>query len=120
MIDASAATAMITRCVSRVPTAGISSRLHTVAPTIEPTVFAAYTRPTRRDVSSPRRAIAASANGKLAPHKTAAGSMASAPRTRSICRAYHALGANDGLMGQFGSATKMTAAAHAMATVSSA
>ena len=40
-IDDAAATAINTRCASRVPSSGMSSRLHTVAPTIEPTVLAA-------------------------------------------------------------------------------
>ena len=71
---------------------------------IEPTVFAAYTLPTSFAVSSPGVAMAASANGKLAPHSTAAGNTTSAQRAKSNCNANHALGANDGLIGQLGNA----------------
>src|SRR3954469_20445647 len=54
-------------------------------PTIAPNVLAAYTPPTRRPGSCPRAATDASARGKLAPQRIAAGKTAQRHRTISSC-----------------------------------
>ena len=50
--------------------------LNSAEPTIAPTVFAAYTRPTERPASCPGPTTAAIASGKLAPQRNAAGNTA--------------------------------------------
>src|SRR2546430_1905940 len=89
-----------TLCAGRVPTQPIRTVLNPAAPTIAPTVLAAYTPPTSRPGSWPR-AAAASASGKLAPHSTAAGSTAQVQRIRSSWKLYHGLGDRSGLIGQY-------------------
>src|SRR3954447_26101116 len=81
-----------------------------------PTVFAAYTLPTSRAGSCPRPATAASASGKLAPHRMAAGNTANSARTPSTCRLIHGFCTAEGLIGQYGSDWLMTYAGHAMPT----
>ena len=68
-----------------------------------PTVLAAYTPPTSRPGSWPFRATAASASGKLAPHKIGPGSTAHSPRTKSSWKLYQMSIEIDALMGQYGS-----------------
>src|SRR5690554_6741089 len=51
-----AAVTISTWCDTRVPRRGINTRLKASEPTIAPTVFAAYTRPTRRPESQSGRA----------------------------------------------------------------
>src|SRR3954452_16103371 len=65
-----------TRSVAWDPIAGIIQRLTASAPTMPPTVLAAYTVPAVRPESSRRRAAAAQASGKLAPQKRVAGMIA--------------------------------------------
>jgi hypothetical protein len=71
------------RCAFCVPTHGMTSVLNPIAPTIAPSVFAAYTPPTSRPGSWPRSAAAAKASGKLAPHNSAGGKIAQVQRNRS-------------------------------------
>src|SRR5439155_24350365 len=71
-------------------------------PTMAPTVFAAYTPPTRRAGSWPGSAMEASARGKLAPHRIAPGSTAHSDRTRSSWKLNHGSVEIDGLIGQYG------------------
>jgi hypothetical protein len=59
-----------------VPNTGMSITLPAIEPTIAPSVFAAYTVPTRRPGSWPGNATLARASGKLAPHNNAAGNIA--------------------------------------------
>ena len=80
---ASADAQMSKRCTPCVPSQATSSRLVAVAPTIAPTVFAAYTLPTRRPGSCSRGAAAANAIGKLAPQRHAAGRIVSKQRITS-------------------------------------
>ena len=70
---------------------------------IAPTVLAAYTPPTSRAGSWPSLATEASASGKLAPHRIAAGRTAHIVRTRSSWKLNHGLVASDGLTGHQGS-----------------
>src|SRR5437879_2643562 len=93
--------------------------LNARAPTIAPTVFAAYTRPTSRPGSCPGVATAASASGKLAPQRQAAGSTAHRQRTRSSCRLNQGLCDSRGLIGQYGSDEASCQAVHEIATASS-
>ncbi len=60
-------------------------------PTIAPAVFAAYTPPTSRPGSCPGVATAASASGKLAPHRIAPGSTTQRQRTTSSWKLYQGL-----------------------------
>jgi hypothetical protein len=76
------------------------SRLAPSAPTIAPTVFAAYTPPTRRPGSVRPAATEASASGKLAPHRIAAGRIAQSVRTMSSWNVNQGLLDIDGSMGQ--------------------
>ena len=76
MAPAMAATTISTCCVCSVPSHATSSRLAPSEPTMAPTVLAAYTPPTSLAGSWPRAATAASASGKLAPQRMAAGSTA--------------------------------------------
>jgi hypothetical protein len=93
--------------------------LNPAAPTIAPTVLAAYTPPTSRPGSWPR-AAAASASGKLAPHRHAAGRTAHVHRMRSSWKTIHGLVDSDGSIGQNGSDRASTSAAHATAPARSA
>ena len=97
---ATAATAIRIRCDHSVPTAGITMMLKAMAPMIAPTVFAAYTAPTMRPESLCRGAAAASASGKLAPHRQAAGNTAHRQRTRSSWNVSHGLVLSRGSTGQ--------------------
>ncbi len=76
--------------------------LNSSAPTMPPTVLAAYTRPTSRPASWPGAAAAAIAIGKLAPHSSAAGRMVQAQRIMSNCSSTAGLLDNDGFTGQYG------------------
>ena len=91
---------IIHRCASRVPTPGMISRLNARAPTIAPTVLAAYTLPTTRPGSWARDATALSARGKLAPQKNAAGTIEMTARRRSIWKLNHGPAASAGSIGQ--------------------
>ena len=77
------ASAISRRWQSCVPIQGIRMMLKARAPKIPPTVLAAYTLPTRVPESSLRAAAAASAKGKLAPHRQAAGKTAHMQRMMS-------------------------------------
>src|SRR6266404_3268898 len=107
--------AIRTWCACCVPIHATSSRLAPSAPTIAPQVLAAYTLPTRTPASCPGAATAASASGKLAPHRIAAGSTAQKQRTRSSCIVYHGLVEIDGLIGQYGSESVSMKEVHAIA-----
>ena len=102
-------------CVIWLPTVPTRPRLVTSAPTIAPTVLAAYTPPTRRAGSWPRVATAASASGKLAPHRMAPGSITQMARIRSSWNVKDRLVEIDGLMGQNGSELPVAYAAQASA-----
>ena len=119
-ITARAATAIKMRCAQSVPAAGIRITLKATAPAIAPTVFAAYTAPTMRPESLWCGAAAASASGKLAPHRQAAGSTAQRQRARSIWNVSHGLKLSRGSTGQYGSHASMLNAAQAMAAARSA
>src|SRR2546429_6960471 len=84
-----------------------------------PTVLAAYTPPTRRAGSSPGAATEASASGKLAPHRIAAGRTAHRQRTKSSCSVNQGSLEIDGLIGQYGIDCVSTCAVQAMAAHSS-
>src|SRR3990172_12220653 len=86
-----------------VPSQATSKRLAPSDPTMAPTVLAAYTPPTSRAGSCPGEATEASASGKLAPQRIAAGSMAHSARTRSSCSTTQGSCDIDGLIGQYGS-----------------
>src|SRR6266853_1903507 len=86
----------------------------TIDPAIAATVLAAYTPPTRRAGSWPRVATEASASGKLAPQRIAAGNTAKSDRTPSTCRLIHGLDVADGLIGQYGNDCASVYAVHAM------
>ena len=112
---ATAAAAIKMRCAHSVPTAGMRMMLNATAPTIAPTVFAAYTAPTMRPESLRRGAAAASASGKLAPHRQAAGSTAHRQRARSSWNVNHGLVLSRGSTGQYGSQASMLNEAQAIA-----
>src|SRR5215475_1194372 len=116
MPPAIAATTISTCCVCCVPIHATSTRLAPSDPTMAPTVLAAYTPPTSFAGSCPRAATAASASGKLAPQRMAAGSTANSARTLSTCRLIHGFWTADGLIGQYGSDPLITYAVHAMQT----
>ena len=78
-------------------------------------MFAAYTPPTSRPGSCPFRATAASASGKLAPHKIGPGSTAQNARTKSSWKLYQMLVVIDVLIGQYGSDSNSMYALHAIA-----
>src|SRR5262245_17338879 len=86
---------------------------------IAPTVLAAYTPPTSRPASCPRAATAASASGKLAPHRIVAGRIAQRQRTRSIWKLNHGLREIEGLIGQYGRDFASAKALQAIAAASS-
>src|SRR6185369_6462187 len=113
------ATTIRSCCECCVPIQPTSTRLAPSDPTMAPTVFAAYTPPTSRAGSCPRAATAASASGKLAPHRMADGSTAKSARTLSTCRLIQGLETADGLMGQNGSDWLSTYAVHAIEAQSS-
>src|ERR1043166_4538832 len=98
-----AATTISTCIVCSDPIHATSSRLAPSERTIAPTVLAAYTPPTSRAGSWPRAATAASASGKLAPQRIAAGRTANIARTRSTWKLIHGFCTADGLIGQYGS-----------------
>jgi hypothetical protein len=83
-----------------------------------PNEFAAYTAPTVLPESSPGRATAARASGKLAPHRIVPGRMAQQHRARSSWKVYHGLSESNGLTGQNGSDSFMAIADQAMPSVS--
>ena len=89
------------------------------APKIAPRVLAAYTLPTVCPGSSPGRARAATASGKLAPQRIVGGRMAHRQRTISSWKVYQGLSVSSGLMGQYGSEVEMIHAVHAIPSVSS-
>src|SRR5215471_13305242 len=91
MMAAIADVAMNKRSALFVPKNGMTIALNVRDPMMAPTVFAAYTPPTRRPGSSPCDATAARAKGKLAPHKQAAGRTAHRQRTRSTSKLVHGL-----------------------------
>src|SRR6185437_322366 len=64
-------------------------------------------------------ATAASANGKLAPHNTAAGRMAHRQRAQSIWKVNQGLVVSRGSIGQYGSDTAICHAVQAMPAASS-
>ena len=103
----------------RVPNHGIAARLKNSAPTMAPTVFAAYTRPTTRPPSAAPRTTAPIASGKLAPQSSAAGRIAQKQRARSVWKRYHAPPPIEGLIGQYGSDAVRFHAVQAMAATSS-
>src|SRR5262249_18512644 len=82
---------------------GIRKRLKARAPITEPAVFAAYTSPERLAGSSPGSAAAAKASGKLAPHKSVAGSIAQTHRTKSSWKLKKGFKESHGSTGQYGS-----------------
>ena len=95
---------IISTCCARCdPNQYTRTRLAMTDPKIAPTVLAAYTPPTSRPGSSPRLATAASASGKLAPHRIGPGSTAQNARTKSSWKLYQMLVVIDVLMGQYGS-----------------
>jgi hypothetical protein len=98
------------RCV---PNAGITITLNSPDPAMAPTVFAAYTRPTRRPASWPGPTTDAIASGKLAPQRNAAGNTAHIARNRSTWNMIHGLGESVGFSGQYGSDRAINHAAHA-------
>jgi hypothetical protein len=72
-------------------------------PTMAPSVFAAYALPTMRAGSSPREASDASASGKLAPQRTAAGQDRVQARGRDRAETETRDRSRiDGLIGQYG------------------
>ena len=94
---------MSTCCVIWLPTTPTIASAVTTAPTIAPTVLAAYTPPTSFAESCPGTATAASASGKLAPHRIAPGSITKMARIRSSWKLKTRLVEIDGLIGQYGS-----------------
>src|SRR5215468_8327116 len=72
-----------------------------------------------RAASSPGLAAAASANGKLAPHRHVAGKMAHRTRMKSSWKLNHGLHASSGFIGQYGSDALIVAAAKATHSTSS-
>src|SRR5262249_32332087 len=110
---------MITCSLCELPIHGISTKLVTSDPTIAPTVFAAYTPPASRAASCSVDATAASASGKLAPQRIAAGSTTQRHRTMSSWNVYQGDVEIDGLIGQYVSDSVNWYAAHATATHSS-
>src|SRR4051812_10928682 len=120
MISAdSADTMMITCSACDVPIHGIRMKLVTSDPRIAPTVFAAYTPPASRAASCSGADADASASGKLAPHSIAPGSTTQKQRTRSSCSVNQGVVAMYGLIGQYGSDSVSSYAAHAIAPQSS-
>src|SRR5579872_4425882 len=116
MISAdSADTMMITCSECELPIQGTSTKLVASDPTIAPTVFAAYTAPDSLAASCSLDATAASASGKLAPHRIAPGSTTQKQRTRSSWNVYHGDVEMDGLIGQYVSDSVSMYAAHATA-----
>src|SRR5690242_19280024 len=97
---ASAAVMMITCSECELPIQGISTKLVASEPTMAPTVFAAYTPPASRAASRSFDATAASASGKLAPQRTAAGRTTHRQRTISSWNVYQGDVEIDGLIGQ--------------------
>ena len=116
---AAAASPISNRSAPAVPTAGTSSRLNANAPARAPIVLAAYTPPTSRPGSWPRDATAASASGKLAPHRQAGGKTAHRHRTKSSWNVYQGLGESSGRIGQYGSEFEIMNAVQAIAATSS-
>src|SRR6266545_7752625 len=98
--DAASAVQISMRCASCVPKAGTISRLKMTAPITAPIVLAAYTGPTSRAWSPALGPTAASATGKLAPQKHAAGTTAMKARSRSIWKLNHGPEASAGSIGQ--------------------
>src|SRR4029079_8217268 len=96
-----------------------SSRLAVTDPMIAPSVFAAYTPPTRRAGSFPPAATDDNASGKLAPQRMAPGSTAQRQRTKSSWKLNQGSVEIDGLIGQYGSDCVSMYAVHAIATQSS-
>src|SRR5258707_12629434 len=82
-------------------------------------VLAAYALPTQRPASWPGAATAASASGKLAPHKQAGGRIAQRQRARSNWKVNQGLWERKGLIGQYGSDFERTHAVHAIAATRS-
>ncbi len=115
----SAVAAMSIRSDCCVPTRGMSSKLAAAAPTMPPTVLAASRRPTTRPRSRPTGATAATASGKLAPHKQAAGRTAHKDRARSSWNWNAALVESAGFTGQYGRPVVSDRAAQRMAPTSS-
>ena len=103
---ASAAAALATImscCVRWLPIVTTSTNVVPSAPTMAPSVFAAYSRPTARRGSSPAATAAASASGKLAPQSSAAGKATTLARSRSSCSATAAVVGSVTSIGQYGS-----------------
>src|SRR2546428_3018768 len=78
----SAPSTMSACCECWLPIHATKTRLAPSEPTMAPSVLAAYTPPTSRAGSCPDDATAASATGKLAPLRMAAGNIAQTQRTR--------------------------------------
>src|SRR5579862_7756572 len=76
--------------------------------------------PTTRPESSSVVATAASASGKLAPHRIAGGRIAHRQRAISSWKMNHGLDVSRGLMGQYGSESAVIYAVQAKAIVSKA
>src|SRR4051812_40198935 len=93
----------------------MSTRLAVSAPTTAPTVFAAYVAPTSAAGSASLDRADASASGKLAPHRIAAGSTAHNARSRSSSKVNHAFVEIVGAIGQYGSDRFSDLAVHAIA-----
>jgi hypothetical protein len=74
---------MSSHSVRAVPSSGSNQGLATAAPSTAPIVFAAPMRPATRAGSRPVPLAAARARGKLAPHRHAAGRMATPQRMSS-------------------------------------